>query len=464
MNRRCCPPPLPAPAALPAETATSQDFGSNRPLALISPAVLAIKNRVIDRGRRPFAARGLSRLGLLFALAAAAGAGAGGSWWWQQRQAAQTSATAPSDGAAPSPAPKRFGAGSRSLPVSVGQARTQDLRVVLPAIGTMAALNTAVVRTRVDGILQTLHFKEGQAVKAGALLAEIDPRPFEVALAQAQGQLARDQAQLRNARTDLARYQDLLAKDSIAQQQVDTQAALVQQLQGQVQADQAAVDAAKLQLTFTKVQAPISGQLGLKQADLGSLVRSTDANGLVSITQTQPIALVFAVPDLHLAAIQDALRAKRPLVVEAWDREQKTKLGEGRVTSTDNAIDSATATLKLKAEFANADGRLFPNQFVQVRLQLNTLRDQLTVPATAVQRGARGSFVYKVQDDGSVSLRPVRVGASEGDWVAVQGELAAGDTLVTDGADRLRDGAKVEVIAPRSPGNGAAGGGRGRRG
>lgn len=370
---------------------------------------------------------------------------------------------APSDGAAPSPAPKRFGAGSRSLPVSVGQARTQDLRVVLPAIGTMAALNTAVVRTRVDGILQTLHFKEGQAVKAGALLAEIDPRPFEVALAQAQGQLARDQAQLRNARTDLARYQDLLAKDSIAQQQVDTQAALVQQLQGQVQADQAAVDAAKLQLTFTKVQAPISGQLGLKQADLGSLVRSSDANGLVSITQTQPIALVFAVPDLHLAAIQDALRAKRPLVVEAWDREQKTKLGEGRVTSTDNAIDSATATLKLKAEFANADGRLFPNQFVQVRLQLNTLRDVLTVPATAVQRGARGSFVYKVQDDGSVSLRPVRVGASEGDWVAVQGELAAGDTLVTDGADRLRDGAKVEVITPRSPGNGATGGGRGRR-
>lgn len=403
----------------------------------------------------PFAPRsqaGLSRPRLLAGLAALAVAAGLGAWWWQGRAPA-----AGEGGDAASAASRRFGgpAGSRPQPVSVGQARQQDIRVVVNAIGTLTALNTAVVRARVDGELKALRFKEGQQVRAGQLLAEIDPRAFQVALAQAEGQLARDQAQLKNAQLDLTRYQDLLAKDSIARQQVDTQDALVRQLQGTVKADQAAVDSARLQLSYTQVLAPIGGRLGLKQADLGNVVRASDTNGIVSITQTQPIAVVFAVPETHLAQINRQLKANQPLPVEAWDREQRQRLASGRVTSTDNAIDSATGTIRLKAEFANADGALFANQFANIRLQIDQLSGVLAVPVPAVQRGTPGTFVYAVQDDGAVQVRRVRLGATDGDWVQVEGELAAGERVVTDGADRLRDGAKVEVITPGGARNGA---------
>jgi multidrug efflux system membrane fusion protein len=392
-------------------------------------------------------------LGTLAALSAAAG----GAWWWTHQAGAQSAEQAGSQtGAAPSGRGdkpggggnngRRFGGGNRVQPVSVAAVTQRDLHVVLLAIGTLTASNTATVRTRVDGELKSIRFSEGQQVRAGALLAEIDPRNYEIQLQQVQGQLARDAAQLRNAKLDLERYKELLAKDSIARQQVESQDALVQQLAGTVQSDQAQVDNAKLLLSYTKVLAPISGKVGFKQVDLGNLVRASDAAGLVSITQTQPIGLVFGVPEANLPQIAAKLKAGKPLLVEAWDREQKAKLATGKVRSTDNAIDLATGTIRLKAEFANADNVLFPNQFVNIRLLVDDVKDALVVPANAIQRGAQGIFVYVLKEDSTVAVRRVRLGATEGDWVAVQGELAAGENVVTDGADRLREGAKVDVI------------------
>lgn len=418
-----------------------------------------------------------SRIAFAAYLVIAAAAGAGGSWWWQQKantpqaggtdaaQAAASAASSPASAAStPGGSARRFGSGSRAQPVTVAVAKQMDMRVMLNAIGNMAAMNTAIVRAKVDGELRAIRFTEGQTVRAGQVLAEIDTRAYDVALAQAQGQLARDQAQLKNAQLDLERYKDLLAKDSIAKQQVDTQDALVKQLQGTVQTDQAQVDNAKLQLSYTKVVAPINGRLGLKQADLGSIIRAGDANGLVTITQTQPIAMVFALPEANLRQLARKLRGKEAVAVEVWDRDQRNKLGVGKVISTDNAIDATTGTIKIKAAFDNGDGALFPNQFVNVRLQVDTLNNILAVPNTAVQRGAQGSFVYVVKDDGSVNMRRVRPGASEGDWVSIQGEIAAGEKVVTDGADRLREGAKVEVVTPPPvrgvPGAGGSGGGQ----
>ena len=406
--------------------------------------------------------KGFSRLQVSGVLATLMACGLG-AWWWTQHSAATDSAATPERTAAGPGAPasaagggRRFGGGNRIQPVSVMAVKRQDVRVVLSAIGNISALNTATVRTHVDGELKAIRFKEGQQVRAGAVLAEIDPRSYEIQLAQAQGQLTRDMAQLRNAQLDLVRYKDLLAKDSIAKQQTETQDALVRQLNGTVQTDQALVDNAKLQLAYTRVTAPISGRLGLKQADLGNMLHVSDATGLVSITQTQPIAVVFAVPEANLRQISSKLKTGQPLVVEAWDREQKVKLAVGAVSSTDNAIDMTTGTLKLKAEFPNKDNDLFPNQFVNIRLQVDALEAALVVPVSATQRGAQGAFVYVVKDDSSVTIRRVRLGTTEGDWISVQGELAPGERVVTDGADRLREGAKVEVIAPPARGAGAA--------
>jgi multidrug efflux system membrane fusion protein len=341
----------------------------------------------------------------------------------------------------------------------VAAARKQDVRVILTGIGNISAQNTAVVRSRVEGELKTIHFTEGQTVRAGAVLAELDSRSFDIAVAQAQAQLAKSQAVLKNAQVDLERYKDLLAKDSIARQQVDTQDALVAQLQATLKSDQTALDNAKLQQSYTRITAPIGGRLGLKQADLGNVVRASDANGLVTITQTQPISALFSLPEVNLPQVQRKLRAKEVLVVEAWDRDQRNLLATGRVTTTDNTIDPVTGTIKLKAEFPNADGSLFPNQFVNVRLQVNTVEGATVVPSTAVQRGAQGAFVYAVGVDSSVSVRRVRLGATEGDWVVVQGDVALGERVVTDGADRLREGAKVEVITPPARPGGAGGAG-----
>ena len=342
--------------------------------------------------------------------------------------------------------------GGKPTPVSTDQVKRMDMVLTVQALGTMTAMNTAVVRSQVDGVLKSLRFTEGQQVQAGQVLAEIDARAFEAQLNQALGQLARDNAQLLNAQLDLQRYQDLLKKDAIARQQVDTQAALVSQLQGTVQADQAQVDTAKLQLSFTRVTAPISGRLGLKQAELGSLVRAGDPNGLVSITQTQPMAVVFAVPEMHVPLIMRKLKSGQALTVQAWDRERKQKLASGRVSTTDNAIDVATGTLKLKAALDNRDGQLFPNQFAQIELQLDTLKNTLAVPTASVQRGAQGNFVLVVQSDGTVKSVAVKLSAVQDDRQAIQSdELKEGDSVVTDGADRLRSGSKVEVVKAAKP-------------
>ena len=409
---------------------------------------------------------GMTRvIGLLLVLSVAASAG--GWWWWNQRVASSVATVTTPDGTAgPASAAsgaggaggagaantRRFGGPNRVQPVSVATVRKQDVRVVLSAIGNISALNTATVRARVDGELKNIRFKEGQMVRAGAVLAEIDPRSFEIALAQVQGQLAKDQALLKNAQVDVDRYKELLAKDSIAKQQVDTQIALVQQLSATVQTTQAQVDNAKLQLSYTKITAPISGRLGLKTAELGNLVRAGDVTGIVTITQTQPISVVFALPEANLPQIARKLRGTEPLTVQAWDRDLRNQLAEGKVSTTDNAIDPVTGTIKVKAEFANTDGALFPNQFVNIKLQVNTLVDAVAVPSTAVQRAPRGAFVYVVKADNSVMIRGVRLGTTDGDWVSVQGDLAEGEKVVTDGADRLREGAKVEVIAaPNRP-------------
>jgi membrane fusion protein, multidrug efflux system len=340
----------------------------------------------------------------------------------------------------------------KPTPVSTDLVKRMDMVVNVQALGTMTAMNTAIVRSQVDGVLKSLRFTEGQQVQAGQLLAEIDARAFEAQLNLALGQLARDNAQLLNAQLDLQRYQDLLKKDAIARQQVETQAALVAQLQGTVQADQANVDAAKLQLSYTRVTAPISGRLGLKQAELGSLVRASDPNGLVSITQTQPMAVVFAVPEMHVPLIMRKLKSGQALLVQAWDRERKQRLASGRVNTTDNAIDVTTGTLKLKASLDNRDGQLFPNQFAQIELQLDTLKNTLVVPSASVQRGAQGSMVLVIQADSTVNAVPVQLLSAQDDWQAVQSDaLKEGDSVVTDGADRLRSGSKVEVVKAAKP-------------
>ncbi len=381
----------------------------------------------------------------------------GSGWVWIRHRVeaqsqplhAPSTATGQNQAAAPagSVGSRRGGNGNRVQSVSVAAVAQRDMNVSVQSIGNISATNTVVVRAKVEGEIKQIRFSEGQVVRAGQVLAELDARAYETQLAQVKGQLARDQAQLRNAQLDLQRYRDLLAKDSIASQQVDTQEALVKQLQGTVQIDQALVDNAQLQLSYTKVIAPISGQLGLKLADVGTVARASDTAGIVTITQTQPVALIFSVPETHLPDIVRRLKDKQTLSVEVWDRDQRQSLGQGKVISTDNSIDTTTGTIKLKAELPNADGTLFPNQFVNVRLKLATLKGSLAVPTNAVQRGAQGTVVYVVQPDGTVVTRRVRLGATEGDWVSVQADLNAGDQVVTDGADRLRDGAKVEVIA-----------------
>jgi membrane fusion protein, multidrug efflux system len=318
------------------------------------------------------------------------------------------------------------GAATRPVAVVTAAARQDDVRVYVTALGSVLPLNTVTIRSRVDGELMAVHFKEGDLVKAGDLLAEIDRRPFEVQLTQAEGQLAKDQAYLDNARKDLERYRVLYAQDSIASQQVDTQESLVHQSEGTVKADQAQIDTAKLQLTYCRITAPFGGRVGLRLVDPGNIVHASDTTGLVVITQLQPIA------------------GEHP-PVEAYDREQRRRLATGSLLTTDNQIDPTTGTVKLKALFPNASSELFPNQFVNARLLLDVKRGATVVPIAVVQRGAQGTFVYVVKPDHTVAVRRVTTGVTEGDDTSIAAGLSPGEVVVVEGADRLREGGTVEV-------------------
>lgn len=383
-------------------------------------------------------------------------AGAGGYYAWKtyvaqppaaEQAASGTVGQGSGKGAKRARRPGGGPAADRPLPVLVASAKTADVDITLNALGTVVARSTVTVRPRVDGQLLRLAFEEGQVVTKGQLLAEIDPRPFEVQLAQAQGQLERDRAQLQNAQTDLQRYQGLLAKDSIAKQQVDTQAALVRQLQGTVASDQSQVDSARLQLSFTRITAPVGGRAGLKQVDAGNMVRTSDVNGLLVITEVQPIATVFSVPSDNIAEVAASLRDGQAPVAEAWDRSGTRRIAQGRLVALDNQIDVATGTIRLKAEFSNEDGGLFPNQFVNVRLRVRTLKDALVIPMSAVQRSSSGTYVFVVAADGKAGVRRVGLGQAFDDKVVVLEGVSAGERVIIDGSDRVREGAVVEPVA-----------------
>jgi membrane fusion protein, multidrug efflux system len=330
------------------------------------------------------------------------------------------------------------------IPVAVATASRSDIPIRLSALGSVTAFNTVTVRPRVDGQLMRIAFREGQFVNRGDLLAEIDSRPFQVQLEQAQGQLARDQAQLANARVDLGRYQTLWNQDSIARQNVDAQQSTVAQLEAALKVDQASIDTARLNLTYARITAPLSGRLGLRLVDEGNVVSASSTTGLVVITQVDPIAVVLTLPEDALRAVLPRIRAGAKLPVDAFDRGGATRLATGSVLTVDNQIDQSTGTVRLKAVFDNHNHALFPAQFVNVQLLADTQRAQLVVPTTAVQQGPQGAFTYVIRA-GKAVVQRVTVGITDGERVSIINGLNAGDVVVTDGTDRLRDGAAVEI-------------------
>ena len=339
----------------------------------------------------------------------------------------------------------RAGAAGGAVPVQAATAQKGDINVTLTALGTVTPLANVTVRTQINGQLMEIGFQEGQMVQKGDFLAQIDPRPFENTLAQAEGQVLRDQALLRDAELNLARFQKLVAQDSLSKQQRDTQEALVQQDKGAVQTDEAQIAAAKLNLVYCRITAPVSGRIGLRQVDAGNYVQTSDPNGIVTLTQLQPITVLFTLPEDNLPAIMKRLKDGATLEVAAFDRNQSVKLSTGKLTSVDNQIDTSTGTVKLRAQFDNDDISLFPNQFVNVRLLVDTLHDATVVPTAALQRGVPGTFVYLIKPDKAVTVRAVKTGPTEGDKIAITEGLAPGDAVVIDGADKLREGAKISL-------------------
>lgn len=344
---------------------------------------------------------------------------------------------------------KKGGKGGRGamgdIPVAVGKAHRGSIPVYLDGLGSVTAFYTVTVRTRVDGQLMTVPVKEGDFVTEGEMIAQVDPRPFDVMLEQAEGNMAHDQALLANARVDFQRYQTLLEQDAIPKQQLDTQKALVAQYEGNIKTDQAAIDNAKLQQTYAKITAPITGRVGLRLVDPGNIVHAADANGLIVITQLQPISILFTIPEDNLPQVLKKLRAGVTLQVDAYNRDKTEKLSSCKLLTVDNTIDATTGTSKLKAVCENKDNALFPNQFVNVRLLVDTLQNQVIVPEVAVQQGANGSFVYIVGDDARVKVQNVTTGIMEGNDAQITNGVEPGDAVVTDGTDKLQNGSRVRI-------------------
>jgi len=355
---------------------------------------------------------------------------AGLAWWlWPQAEA---------DGG------EQAGAG-KAVPVRIARASAEPLVLRMKAVGTVTPLHSVVVRSRVDGELMRLHFQEGQQVKAGDLLAQIDPRPYQVKLAHAQGTQQQNLAELENAERQLQRYRELQRQNYVSAQELSDQQSKVRQLQGRRLSDQASVDEARLQLQYTRIVAPVSGRVGLRRLDVGNLVHASDTEGLVTLAQTAPISVLFTVPEPELPALLDAVQAQPALAVESWDREERRQLASGTLSSVDNRIDTATGTLKLRAQFDNADQALFPNQFVNVRLQLGK-HPALLVPDAAVQFGSQGNYVHIIDKNNKAQRRTVVLGPADDGRVAVRSGLVAGDKVVIEGIDGLEDGTTVEII------------------
>lgn len=367
---------------------------------------------------------------------------AGAAWYYFAHSASTTTASgqnAPAGGG-------RHGMRGALPPVQAATATSESVPRYLSGLGTITAANTVTVRSRVSGQLKAIHFQEGQQVNAGDLLAEIDPSEFNVALAQAQGQLAKDKATLANARRDLARYQQLAKTSLVSRQDLDAQQALVSESEGTVKADEASVASAQLQLEWSRITTPVSGRVGLKQVDVGNQISSSDTTGIVVLTQTHPIDLIFTLPESDIATVVQAQKSAQKLVVEAWDRTNKQKLSSGTLLSLDNQIDATTGTIKLKARFDNQDDALFPNQFVNARMLVATQQDAVVIPAAALQMGNEGNFVWVLNDKNKVSKHTVTPGIQDSQKVVISAGLSAGDRVVTDGIDRLTEGAQVEVV------------------
>lgn len=371
---------------------------------------------------------------------------AGGAYYYYK--------TRPSSESKAAPAPGGRAAALGPISVAVMPALKQNVPYYLSGLGSVAAFNTVTVKSRVDGELQKIHFTEGQFVHEGDLLAEIDPRPFQVALEQMEGQLSRDQAQLNNARVDFKRYDQLAKEGVIASQQVDTQNATVGQLEGALRADQAQIDNEKLQLVYCRITAPLTGRVGLRLVDQGNMIRATDPNGLVVITQVQPIAVLFTLPEDNLPEVIQHMKGGQ-LGVEAYSRDDQTKLASGKLLTVDNQIDPTTGTVRFKAAFDNRDLSLWPNQFVNIRLMLAVRQDAIVVPLAAIQRGTQGSYVYTVKG-GKANLQPVKVDMTQGNIALIGTGVSVGDQVVVDGQERLQSGTPVEVHNASPGGSGGA--------
>ena len=388
-------------------------------------------------------------VGIILIVAAVIAAGA---WWLAHNASQQQPPGGGRFGGARGGGPG--GSGGLAMPVGVEMAAPGDINVVLNALGTVTPLRVVTVSAQISGKLHSVNYKEGQMVSAGDLLAEIDARPYQAALAQAEGTLARDQALLANAKIDLERYQTLFKEDSIARQQLDAQASLVRQYQGTLKSDQAQVANAKVNLGYTKITAPVSGRVGLRQIDAGNNVQNGGA--IVVITQLAPIDVLFNIAEDDLPAVRAKQRAGATLAIDVYDRGGQNKLASGALAGIDNQIDTATGTVKAKAEFANSDESLFPNQFVNVRMLLDVIRGAIVIPTSALERGAGGLFVYVVQPDKTVAVRNIKTGPTEGERVAVSEGLKAGETVVTSGADRLREGSRITLPEDEPAAAGAA--------